>query len=163
MDRTEDIQSTNIHHDLENTLTLLGFKIRDKNIKVIKKFGSGMPDVPAYVGELNQVWNNIIDNAIYALPRNGELIIETRLDEKYAVVNITDNGPGIPGEIISRIFDPFFTTKKVGEGTGIGLDIVNRIVKHHNGKITVTSENGKTSFTVFLPLVFDENSNLTVN
>lgn len=118
-----------------------------------------MPDVPAYVGELNQVWNNLIDNAIYALPKNGELTIETRLEDKNAVVNITDNGPGIPDEIISRIFDPFFTTKKVGEGTGIGLDIVNRIVKHHNGKITVTSENRKTSFTVFLPLMFDENSN----
>ena len=80
--------------------------------------------MPAYVGELNQVWTNIIDNAIYALPKNGELTIETTCDDKNVRVKIIDNGAGIPPEIISRIFDPFFTTKKVGEGTGIGLDLV---------------------------------------
>lgn len=163
MDRTNDLQTTRIHHDLENTLTLLGFKIRDKNIRVVKSFDSNIPDVPAYVGELNQVWNNLIDNAIFALPKEGELIIETSHDDKYVTVNVIDNGPGIPKEIISRIFDPFFTTKKVGEGTGIGLDIVNRIIKHHNGKITVNSESGKTCFSVSLPITGNKISKLENN
>lgn len=153
MDRTNDLQPTNIHKDLENTLTLLGFKLREKNIEVIKKFWPGMPEIPAYVGELNQVWTNLIDNAIFALQKNGTITIETSLDSKNLTVNIIDNGPGIPKEIQSRIFDPFFTTKKVGEGTGIGLDIVNRIVKGHEGAIKVSSEPGRTEFSVCIPIV----------
>lgn len=153
MDRTKDLQPTNIHKDLENTLTLLGFKLREKNIEVIKKFWPGMPEIPAYVGELNQVWTNLIDNAIFALQKNGTITIETSLDSKNLTVNITDNGPGIPKEIQSRIFDPFFTTKKVGEGTGIGLDIVNRIVKGHEGTIKVSSEPGRTEFSVCIPIM----------
>lgn len=163
MDRTNDIQSTNIQNDIENTLTLLGFKIRDKNIKVIKKFSSIIPDIPAYVGELNQVWSNLIDNAIYALPKDGELTIETSHDDKNVFVDVTDNGPGIPKDIITRIFDPFFTTKKVGEGTGIGLDLVNRIINHHNGKISVTSEPGKTKFSINLPVSENKISNQVKN
>lgn len=151
MDQTNDLQPTNIHQDIENTLTLLGFKLREKNIEVIKKFYPDMPQVPAYVGELNQVWTNLIDNAIFALEKNGKLTIETSLDNKNVLVSIIDNGPGIPKEILSRIFDPFFTTKKVGEGTGIGLDIVNRIVKRHNGEIKVNSEPGRTMFSVYIP------------
>jgi signal transduction histidine kinase len=152
MDRTNELQPTNIHQDIDNTLTLLGFKLREKNIEVKKKFGDDMPLVPAYVGELNQVWTNLIDNAIFALEKKGELTIETSRDKKNAIVCIKDNGPGIPKEIISRIFDPFFTTKNVGEGTGIGLDIVNRIIKRHNGEIKVYSEPGRTEFTVCIPL-----------
>jgi signal transduction histidine kinase len=153
MDRTNDLQPTNIHPDIENTLTLLGFKLRAKNIEVKKKFCSDMTLVPAYVGELNQVWTNLIDNAISALDKNGVLTIETSCDPKNVTVNIIDNGAGIPKEIMSRIFDPFFTTKKVGEGTGIGLDIVNRIVKRHNGEIKVNSEPGRTEFSVSIPAV----------
>ncbi|MGE5106069.1 MAG: ATP-binding protein [Sphingobacteriales bacterium] len=153
MDMTNDLQPTNIHQDIENTLTLLGFKLREKNIEVNKKFCHDMPDVPAYVGELNQVWTNLIDNAIFALEKNGTLTIETLCDDKNIMVSIIDNGRGIPPEIKSRIFDPFFTTKKVGEGTGIGLDIVNRIVKNHNGEIKVKSEPGRTEFLVCIPLV----------
>jgi signal transduction histidine kinase len=108
--------------------------------------------IPAYVGELNQVWTNIIDNAIYAVDRNGELTIETTCTNKHVKVKIIDNGSGIPKEIMSRIFDPFFTTKKVGQGTGIGLDIVNRIVKRHNGEIKVQSAPGRTEFEICLPL-----------
>ncbi|MEO6330759.1 MAG: ATP-binding protein, partial [Ginsengibacter sp.] len=153
MDQTNDLQPTNIHKDIENTLTLLGFKLRQKNIEVNKKFCVDMPGVPAYVGELNQVWTNLIDNAIFALEKNGVLIIETSCAEKNITVSVIDNGKGIPKEIISRIFDPFFTTKKVGEGTGIGLDIVTRIVKRHNGEIKVSSEPGRTSFSVNIPIV----------
>ncbi len=153
MDRTNELQPTNIHQDIENTLTLLGFKLRNKNITVLKKFCSDMHDIPAYIGELNQVWTNIIDNAIYALSKDGQLTIETSCDARNVKVCIIDNGPGIPKDILSRIFDPFFTTKKVGEGTGIGLDIVNRVVKRHNGEIKVNSVPGRTEFSVCIPVV----------
>lgn len=152
MDRMNEMQPTDIHHDIENTLTLLGHRLREKNISVKKVFCDNLAAVHAYVGELNQVWTNIIDNAIYALPKNGELIIETTCDSKNVNVKIIDNGTGIPSEILSRIFDPFFTTKKVGEGTGIGLDLVNRIIKHHNGDIKVNSVPGRTEFLVCIPI-----------
>ena len=158
MDRTNEMQCTNIHKDLENALTLLGFKLRGKNITVTKNFSEDSVEVPAYVGELNQVWTNLIDNAIFAVPQNGNLTIETVFDKKNLKVSIIDNGPGIPKDIMSRIFDPFFTTKKVGEGTGIGLDLVNRIIKNHNGEIKVNSVPGRTEFTVYLPLVQNNES-----
>ncbi len=152
MDRAGEKQCTDIHKDIENTLTLLAFKLREKNIKVKKFFFSNLPQVSAYVGELNQVWTNLIDNAIYAMSKDGILSIETGYDGKFLYVSIVDNGPGIPEEIRSMIFDPFFTTKKVGEGTGIGLDLVLRIIKHHNGDIKVYSEPGRTEFTVSMPV-----------
>jgi len=152
MDRTNDLQPTNIHNDIDNTITLLGYKLREKSITVKKHFYEQLPDIPVYVGELNQVWTNIIDNAIDALPKNGEITIETSCDEKNVTVKIIDNGAGIPADILSRIFDPFFTTKKMGEGTGIGLDLVNRIIKHHNATIQVSSEPGHTVFTICIPL-----------
>lgn len=152
MDRTNAKQPTDIHNDINNTLTLLGYKLRDKNISVKKSFCADLADVPAYVGELNQVWTNIIDNAIYAVPKEGKIIIETTCDSKSLYVKIIDNGPGIPAEIQSRIFDPFFTTKKVGEGTGIGLDLVKRIINRHNGEIKVHSNPGRTEFLICLPL-----------
>ena len=157
MDRSDDLQPTDIHKDIENTITLLGFKIREKNIEVIRNFCSTMPEVPAYVGELNQVWTNLIDNAIFALEKNGTITITSSCDAKNIIVSIMDNGSGISKENLGRIFDPFFSTKKVGEGTGIGLDIVNRIIKHHNGEIKVKSEPGKTEFTVCLPLNRNQN------
>jgi signal transduction histidine kinase len=152
MDRSDDIHTTNIHEDLENTLILLGYKIRDKNIQVKKNFCDDMTEVEAYIGELNQVWTNIIDNAIYAVAQNGEIIIETQCDKDNITVNITDNGIGIPKEILSRIFDPFFTTKKVGEGTGIGLDIVKNVINRHKGDIKVNSIPGKTEFIISIPV-----------
>ncbi len=152
MDQTNDLQPTDLHNDIENTLTLMGYKLREKNITVKKNFCADLPNVPAYVGELNQVWTNIIDNAVFALPKDGELIIETTCDPKNVQVRFIDNGSGIPPEIISRVFDPFFTTKKVGEGTGIGLDLVNRIIKHHNGEIKVNSKPGRTEFMICIPV-----------
>jgi signal transduction histidine kinase len=152
MDRTNEKQPTNIHKDIENTLTLLGYKLREKNISVKKTFCDDLAEVHAYVGELNQVWTNIIDNAIYAMNQSGELIIETTCDKKDVNVKIIDNGIGIPPEIMSRVFDPFFTTKKVGEGTGIGLDLVQRIIKHHNGDIKVHSKPGRTEFLICIPI-----------
>lgn len=151
MDRTKDLQPTDIHKGIDTTLALLGFKLREKNIEVVKKYRPDLPEIPAYISELNQVWTNLIDNAIFALGQNGVLTIETALEHKTAIIRIIDNGPGIPQEIISRIFDPFFTTKKVGEGTGIGLDIANRVVKRHNGEIKVNSKPGRTEFSIYLP------------
>ena len=153
MDRTNELQPTNIHKDIDNTLTLLGYKLREKNISVSKTYCKDLVDIPAHVGELNQVWTNIIDNAIYAVDKNGQLTIETSCDNKNVKVRIIDNGSGIPKEIMSRIFDPFFTTKKVGQGTGIGLDLVQRIIKRHNGEIKVQSEPGRTEFAVCIPVV----------
>ncbi len=153
MDQSNDLQPTDIHRDIENTLTLMGYKLREKNITVKKIFCETLGDVPAYVGELNQVWTNLIDNAIYAMPKNGELAIETICDDKNAYVKIIDTGAGIPPEIVSRIFDPFFSTKKMGEGSGIGLDLVKRVIKHHNGEVKVNSRPGRTEFMICIPLV----------
>ena len=156
MDRTNDLQPTDIQKDIDNTITLLGFKIREKNIQIRKAFHADLPLIPAYVGELNQVWTNLMDNAIFAVEKNGIINIETAMDEKYIQVSIIDNGKGIPQDILSRIFDPFFTTKKVGEGTGIGLDIVNRIIRNHNGEIKVDSVPGRTEFRILLPVIQQE-------
>jgi signal transduction histidine kinase len=152
MDRSGDLYNTNIHKDIEDTLILLGYKIREKNILVKKIFCEDLPMIKVYIGELNQVWTNIIDNAIYAVPQNGEIVIKTECDNKNVTVSIVDNGTGIPEEILSCIFDPFFTTKKVGEGTGIGLDIVKNVIKRHNGEVKVNSEPGRTEFIISLPV-----------
>jgi signal transduction histidine kinase len=156
MDRMSDRQPTNIHKDIENTITLLGHKFREKNITVKKNFCTDLRDINAYVGELNQVWTNLLDNAIYAVPKNGEISIETKCTANDITVKIIDNGPGIPQDIVSRIYDPFFTTKKVGEGTGIGLDIVLRIIKRHDAEIKVNSVPGRTVFTVCIPFATKE-------
>jgi signal transduction histidine kinase len=152
MDRAGDLYKTNIHKDIEDTLILLGYKIRDKNIKIKKIFCENLPEIEVHIGELNQVWTNIIDNAIYAVPQYGEIKIETECDKRNLTVRVSDNGSGIPKEIHSRIFDPFFTTKKVGEGTGIGLDIVKNVINHHDGEIKVNSIPGKTEFIIHLPV-----------
>ncbi|MEI8134134.1 MAG: ATP-binding protein [bacterium] len=153
MDRTTDAQKTNIHTDIDNTLTLLGYKLRDKNITVIREFDPQLPEVDAYIGELNQVWTNIIDNAIDAVERNGTIAVSTHSNGKDVTIKLVDNGSGIPTDIISRIFDPFFTTKKVGQGTGIGLDVVKRIIDRHHGVIKVDSVPGRTEFNICIPIV----------
>lgn len=159
MDRTHDVQRTNIHTDIENTLALMGYKLRDKNITLTKQFSQDLPMVDAYIGELNQVWTNLIDNAIDAVEKNGSLTIETCWNPKNATVRVIDNGSGIPKDIQSRIFDPFFTTKKVGQGTGIGLDTVKRIVDHHHGEIKVDSVPGRTEFSICIPLTHQSPDN----
>jgi signal transduction histidine kinase len=112
-----------------------------------------MPDVPAYAAELNQVWTNIIDNALQAMGETGTLTISTHAAEEFVVVRISDTGPGIPEDVIGRIFEPFFTTKPVGQGTGLGLDIAFRIVVNkHRGYLKAVSEPGSTTFVVRLPL-----------
>ncbi|HJW29741.1 MAG TPA: ATP-binding protein, partial [Saprospiraceae bacterium] len=163
MDQTNDAQRTNLLVDIDNTLTLLGYKLRDKNITVKKNFNTDLPMVDAYIGELNQVWTNLIDNAIDAMEKNGELVIETSGGQRDITVRVIDNGSGIPKEIQSRIFDPFFTTKKVGQGTGIGLDTVKRIIDRHHGEIKVHSEPGKTEFVVCIPISQQHEAKTTHN
>jgi signal transduction histidine kinase len=136
---------------LETTLTILNHKLK-QGVAVQRDY-QGVPLlVNSFGSELNQVWTNIIDNAIDSMHGRGELRIRTYRDEECAVVEIVDNGPGIPEEVQPHIFEPFFTTKGVGEGTGLGLDTVQRIVKKHRGNIQVSSKPGETRFQVWLPL-----------
>ena len=112
----------------------------------------GLPRVRGFAGELNQIWANLIDNALDAVPESGRVEVRAGRERGACVVRIVDNGPGIPAEIRDRIFDPFFTTKPVGQGTGLGLDIVRRLVQHNDGEIAVESQPGRTEFRVALPI-----------
>lgn len=141
---------SDVHEGIENTLVILQHEMK-YGIVVTKKFGE-LPQVPVYVDELNQVWTNILLNAIQALRGKGEIVIESELLGEDVMVSITDNGPGIPPGIMDRIFDPFFTTKPKGEGTGLGLGITKQIVEKHGGRIAVTSRVGATRFMVYLPV-----------
>jgi len=145
-------QVVDVHDLLDSTLLLLGAKI-GKGIRVVKEYDRALPEIPAYAGELNQVWTNLIDNAVSAMDGTGTLTVRTALDRDRVLVEFGDTGPGVPAEIRQRIFEPFFTTKPVGEGTGLGLDISWRIVvnKHH-GDMRVESSPGDTRFKVWLPL-----------
>jgi signal transduction histidine kinase len=131
---------------------MLGHELKAKRIQVSRKDPPDLPEISAYPGELNQVFTNLIDNAIDALPEGGELAVETAREGEQVVIRVVDNGSGIPEAVRSRIFEPFFTTKAVGEGTGLGLDIVQRIVRQHSGQIGVESRPGRTVFTVRLPV-----------
>ncbi|HSY66188.1 MAG TPA: ATP-binding protein [Terriglobales bacterium] len=145
------VQNVDIVKSLETTLTILNHKLK-KGVVVQRDYQPAPLLVNSFGSELNQVWTNIIDNAIDAMHGQGELRIRTYQDDGCAVVEIGDNGPGIPHEVQPHIFEPFFTTKGVGEGTGLGLDTVQRIVKKHRGNIQVSSEPGHTRFQVWLPL-----------
>ena len=144
------IQNVAIVKSLETTLTILNHKL--KHGVVVQRDYQPVLLVNSFGSELNQVWTNIIDNAIDAMHGKGELRIRTYRDDGCAVVEIGDNGPGIPPEVEPHIFEPFFTTKGVGEGTGLGLDTVQRIVKKHRGSIQVNSKPGETRFQIWLPL-----------
>jgi signal transduction histidine kinase len=154
IDQGHGKQYADIHKGIRNTLTMLQHKIRHGNITLQEQFDTTLPEVNAMIGELNQVWTNLIDNALDAMEVNGKgiLRIETGRDKDCVEVTITDDGPGIPDELKNQIFDPFFTTKGVGKGTGLGLDVVTRIVKQHKGSIKVSSRPGQTSFTVAFPI-----------
>jgi len=144
-----------VHELLDSTLVMLGRKIGD-GIKLVKDYDHSLPAIPAYAAELNQVWTNIIDNAVSAMEGRGVLTVRTVRDGDMVCVEIGDTGPGIPENIRRRIFEPFFTTKPVGEGTGLGLDISYRIVVNkHRGDIRVISEPGDTRFRVLLPVEGD--------
>jgi signal transduction histidine kinase len=145
-------QVVDVHDLLDSTLVMLAAKI-GPDVTVVKDYDRSLPQIPAYPGELNQVWTNLIDNAVSAMHGQGRLTIRTARDQDMLLVEIGDTGPGVPDDIKGRIFEPFFTTKPVGEGTGLGLDISWRIVANkHHGDLRVESVPGDTRFQVRLPL-----------
>ncbi|MBS2549586.1 histidine kinase [Catenulispora sp. NL8] len=156
-------QEVDVHDLLDSTVTMLSGKIPN-NVRIVKHYGTDLPRIPAYPAELNQVWTNLIDNAVAAMAdggmadgaNGGTLTISTGLDRDHLVVDFQDTGPGVPDEIKDRIFEPFFTTKPVGKGTGLGLDISWRIVvSRHHGDLSVESKPGETRFRVRLPVRWD--------
>lgn len=152
MDRA-DLQDVDVQQGLENTLVILGHKLK-RGVTVHREYAAELPRITAYGGALNQIWTNLIVNAIEAMHGQGNLWIRTSVKHQELIVEINDDGPGIPPDIQGRIFEPFFTTKPQGEGTGLGLDTVYRIVRKHHGEIRVTSKPGDTCFQVRLPLAF---------
>ena len=141
-----------LHEGLETTLTVLGYKLKHTAIAVARDYDRTLPRLTVHGSELNQVWTNLLDNAIDALGEQGTITITTRADGGCAVVEIADDGPGVPEDLAGRIFDPFFTTKDVGHGTGLGLATARRIVvDRHDGSLTLATEPGRTTFRVRLP------------
>jgi signal transduction histidine kinase len=145
-------QWIDLHEGLDATLVMLARKLGD-GVRVVKDYDRTLPTVPAYPAELNQVWTNLVDNAVDAMSGDGTLTVRTARDDDHALVEIGDTGPGVPPEIKRRIFEPFFSTKPVGAGTGLGLDVGWRVVvNRHHGDLRVLSEPGDTRFQVRLPL-----------
>lgn len=154
MDRAQDKQFADIRLGIGNTLTMLGYKIRKGNIQIVEEYDETLPPVKGLIGELNQVWTNLIDNAIDAMEPNqkGTLTLKTLKDGEFVKVSVIDDGPGISPEVLSSVFDPFFTTKAMGKGTGMGLEVVQGIIHQHNGTVKVNSQPGRTEFIVCFPL-----------
>ncbi len=151
MDRG-DLVEVDLHEGLETTLVVLGYKLKHTRIEVVRDYDRALGKLTVHGSELNQVWTNLLDNAIDALGERGTIAISTHADGEHAVVEIADDGPGIPDDLATRIFDPFFTTKDVGRGTGLGLATARRIVnERHRGSLTLESEPGRTVFGVRLP------------
>jgi len=150
------VQNVDIVKTLETTLTILNHKLK-RGVTVQRDYQPLPQLVNSFGSELNQVWTNLIDNAIDAMNGKGELRVRTYREDECVVVEIRDNGPGISPEVLPRIFEPFFTTKGVGEGTGLGLDTVQRIIKKHRGNVQVQSKPGDTRFQVWLPLAQNHN------
>jgi signal transduction histidine kinase len=141
-----------LHEGLETTLAVLGHKLKHTSIELARDYDRTLPKLTVRGSELNQVWTNLLDNAIDALGERGTITVKTRPDGECAVIEISDDGPGIPEDVVGRVFDPFFTTKDVGKGTGLGLATARRIiVDRHSGSLTVDTEPGRTTFRVRLP------------
>jgi signal transduction histidine kinase len=151
MDRAS-MQHIDVAEGLESTLVMLGHKLRD-GVTVVREYSAGIPRIEAYAGELNQVWTNLIDNAVDAIDGTGTLRVATRVEGDGVVVEIGDTGKGMPPQVASRAFEAFYTTKDVGKGTGLGLDIARRIVvERHGGTITIDTRPGETVLRVRIPL-----------
>lgn len=151
MDHAPVAEPVDIRRGILDTLTLLDSKVRAKSVDVSLQLPAGLPCAHGVGAELNQVWMNLIDNAIDAAPSNGHVTVSAEHDRDRVVVRVIDDGPGVPSEIQGKIFDPFFTTKGVGKGTGLGLDIVRRLLAQHEGEIALESVPGRTEFQVRLP------------
>ena len=152
MDRAAASEPTNVAQGLIDTVAVLATKAKAKSVAIRLDVPSDLPQVSAHAGELNQVWANLIENAIDAVATNGEINVNAAREDGSIIVRVLDNGPGIPEDVRSRIFEPFFTTKPIGQGTGLGLDIALSAVRAHNGQLTVDSRPGHTEFRVSLPL-----------
>jgi signal transduction histidine kinase len=151
MDRAS-MQHIDVTDGIDNTLVMLGHKLRD-GVTVVREYDADVPAIDAQAGELNQVWTNLIDNAVDAMDGSGTLRVVTRAAGDHVVVEIADTGPGMPPEVAARAFEAFYTTKDVGKGTGLGLDIARRIVEErHGGTITIDSRPGETVLRVSLPV-----------
>jgi signal transduction histidine kinase len=153
MDQATVAEPVDLLKGLSDTVAVLRAKARGKSVAVAIDVEPGLPLVRGFAGELNQIWANLIDNALDAVPESGRVEVLANRDGGRVVVRVVDNGSGIPEQMRDRIFDPFFTTKPMGQGTGLGLDIVRRLVRHNDGEIAVDSEAGRTEFRVILPLV----------
>jgi signal transduction histidine kinase len=151
MDKGVSREKVDLHQGIKSTVTMLKHKFKKKNISLEKTLHEHLPPVLGYAGELNQVFTNLIVNALDAMDQGGVLKIKTYPEREHVCVDITDSGSGIPEEIQTRIFEPFFTTKPMGEGTGMGLDIVKKILVRHNAEIELESEPGKTTFSLCFP------------
>lgn len=145
------LQEVDVHEGLESTLVILKHKLKG-GVRVTREYDKRLPHIEAYASELNQVWTNLIDNAIDAMNGQGELTLRTRAKDDSAVVEISDTGAGIPPDVQKRLFEPFFTTKPPGVGTGLGLHVTYNIVQKHRGTISVESKPGATTFRVTLPM-----------
>ncbi len=153
MDQSLDFQMVDIHTGIQSTLNVLNHKISKVGHKVVTHFDEQVPKIHGLPGELNQVWTNLIDNAIDALPsEGGEISVKTKAAGNFVYVYVQDNGHGIAEEHLNRIFEPFFTTKEIGKGTGLGLDVALKIIKQHNGQLKARSKPGETIFEVCLPI-----------
>jgi signal transduction histidine kinase len=153
MDQANVAGTVDLGPSLGDTVAVLKAKAQGKSVGVTLELEAALPKVRGYAGELNQVWGNLIDNALDAVATGGRVEVVAARENKSVVVRIRDDGPGIPAEIRDRVFDPFFTTKPLGEGTGLGLDIARRLVRHNDGAIDFESQPGRTEFRVTLPIM----------
>jgi signal transduction histidine kinase len=159
MDQAMVAEPVNLVTGVGNTVAVLNAKAKAKTVTVTMSTPQDLPFVRGFAGELNQIWSNLIDNALDAAPTGGRVDVSARVERHRVVVCITDNGAGIPADVLERIFEPFFTTKPVGKGTGLGLDIVRRLVSHNDGEIEVESTPGRTEFRVALPIADHQRGN----
>jgi signal transduction histidine kinase len=151
MDRASSPEPVDLAKGLGDTLAVMAAKARTKSASLTVDLPPELPRVLGFGGELNQVWANLVDNALDAIADGGHVTVAARAEGTQVTVRVTDDGPGIPADVRSRVFDPFFTTKPVGQGTGLGLDIVRRLLDRNGGSIDLESEPGRTEFWVTLP------------
>ena len=152
MDQAMVAEPVDLRTSIGNTVTVLNSKAKEKSASITVSLPKDLPRARGFVGELNQIWSNLIDNALDAIPKGGRVEVAAERSQRGVVVRVIDNGPGIPAEIRDRLFEPFFTTKPVGQGTGLGLDIVQKLLKHNDADIDVESTPGRTEFRVTLPI-----------
>ena len=158
MDQATVAEPVDLQQGLSNTVAVLKSKARAKSVAVTVSVASDIPRVLGFAGELNQIWANLIDNALDAVPESGHVDVTARVERQRVVVSVIDDGPGIPVEIRERVFDPFFTTKPVGKGTGLGLDIARRLVMPQRWRNRGRTVPGRTEFRVSLPVATPDGS-----